>query len=53
VSLSTRLYSLSVFIEADLNILVDANLDVLRRGCFNYFLLGGDCVQGPVSMLSA
>ncbi|KAK9896038.1 SE-domain-containing protein [Cystobasidium minutum MCA 4210] len=31
----------------------DANLDVLRMGCFKYFLLGGDCVQGPVSMLSA
>lgn len=31
----------------------DASLDVLRKGCFKYFLLGGDCVQGPVSMLSA
>lgn len=31
----------------------DENLDVLRKGCFEYFLLGGQCIEGPVSMLSA
>lgn len=31
----------------------DENLDVLRRGCFKYFLRGGECVAGPVALLSA
>lgn len=26
---------------------------MLRRGCFKYFLLGGECINGPVSLLSA
>ena len=30
----------------------DANLEVLREGCFKYFELGGECVNGPVSLLS-
>lgn len=30
----------------------DSNLRVLQRGCFEYFQLGGDCVKGPVSLLS-
>ncbi|KAI8393931.1 squalene epoxidase-domain-containing protein [Radiomyces spectabilis] len=30
----------------------DPNLVILQNGCFNYFLLGGDCVKGPVSLLS-
>lgn len=30
----------------------DDNLDVLRMGCFKYFELGGNCVDGPVSLLS-
>lgn len=30
----------------------DENLQVLREGCFKYFELGGDCVGGPVSLLS-
>ncbi|CCM03056.1 uncharacterized protein FIBRA_05175 [Fibroporia radiculosa] len=30
----------------------DECLGVLRTGCFKYFELGGDCVRGPVSMLS-
>lgn len=33
--------------------LSDANLEVLKTGCFKYFELGGDCIQGPVSLLSA
>ncbi|KAJ7022067.1 squalene epoxidase-domain-containing protein [Mycena alexandri] len=28
-------------------------LEVLRTGCFKYFELGGECVNGPVSILSA
>ncbi|GAA5993718.1 hypothetical protein JCM11641_000856, partial [Rhodosporidiobolus odoratus] len=29
------------------------NLEILKAGCFKYFELGGECVQGPVSLLSA
>ncbi|KAK2467148.1 hypothetical protein APHAL10511_000697 [Amanita phalloides] len=28
-------------------------LDILRTGCFKYFELGGECINGPVSLLSA
>jgi squalene monooxygenase len=31
----------------------DASLEVLRTGCFKYFELGGDCIAGPVGLLSA
>ncbi|CAE6496654.1 unnamed protein product [Rhizoctonia solani] len=31
----------------------DENLHVLRTGCFKYFERGGECVNGPVSLLSA
>lgn len=27
-------------------------LRILQRGCFKYFLLGGSCVTGPISLLS-
>ncbi|TFK21857.1 squalene epoxidase [Coprinopsis marcescibilis] len=30
----------------------DENLAVLRTGCFKYFERGGECVNGPVSLLS-
>ncbi|TCD70387.1 Squalene epoxidase [Steccherinum ochraceum] len=30
----------------------DENLEVLRTGCFKYFELGGDCINGPVSLLA-
>ncbi|EKM51128.1 uncharacterized protein PHACADRAFT_263119 [Phanerochaete carnosa HHB-10118-sp] len=30
----------------------DESLEVLRIGCFKYFERGGDCVNGPVSLLS-
>ncbi|KAI7872179.1 squalene epoxidase-domain-containing protein [Spinellus fusiger] len=30
----------------------DLNLSVLQRGCFEYFRLGGECVNGPVGLLS-
>ncbi|KAJ1031216.1 hypothetical protein NDA18_002434 [Ustilago nuda] len=30
----------------------DANIEVLREGCFKYFEMGGECVNGPVSLLS-
>jgi squalene monooxygenase len=30
----------------------DKNLRVLQMGCFEYFQLGGDCIKGPVSLLS-
>lgn len=38
---------------ADGQPVTDENLDVLKNGCFKYFLCGGQCVEGPVSMLSA
>lgn len=31
----------------------DENLEVLKTGCFKYFEMGGDCIDGPVSLLSA
>lgn len=30
----------------------DASLEVLREGCFKYFEMGGECINGPVSLLS-
>lgn len=27
-------------------------LKILQEGCFKYFLLGGDCVKGPIGLLS-
>ena len=34
-------------------IATDENLEVLKTGCFKYFEMGGDCIDGPVSLLSA
>ncbi|KAK0222011.1 squalene epoxidase-domain-containing protein [Armillaria fumosa] len=31
----------------------DEELAVLRTGCFKYFERGGECIRGPVSLLSA
>ena len=33
-------------------IFLDEELQVLRTGCFKYFERGGECVNGPVSLLS-
>ncbi|KAG0096239.1 Squalene epoxidase [Podila epicladia] len=30
----------------------DENLIVLREGCFSYFKMGGECIRGPVGLLS-
>ncbi|KAI1308182.1 Squalene epoxidase [Mortierella claussenii] len=30
----------------------DENLLVLRDGCFSYFTMGGECIAGPVGLLS-
>lgn len=43
-TLSIALYSL---FAADSN-----GLKILQRGCFAYFMLGGDCVNGPIGLLS-
>ena len=32
--------------------LSDKSLDALKIGCFKYFERGGDCVAGPVGLLS-
>lgn len=31
---------------------VDANLKALQIGCFRYFQIGGNCVDGPVGLLA-
>jgi squalene monooxygenase len=31
----------------------EPDLEILREGCFKYFELGGECVAGPVGLLSA
>jgi hypothetical protein len=36
-----------------LTVVAAPELEVLRTGCFKYFELGGECVNGPVSILSA
>jgi len=33
-------------------IALDEELQVLQTGCFKYFECGGECVNGPVSLLS-
>lgn len=43
-TLSIALYSL---FAAD-----NAALSILQRGCFHYFLRGGECVSGPIGLLS-
>lgn len=43
-TLSIALYSL---FAAD-----SKGLKILQEGCFEYFLLGGDCLRGPVGLLS-
>jgi len=43
-TLSIALYAL---FAADRN-----SLQILQRGCFKYFLLGGSCVSGPIGLLS-
>ncbi|KAI1310214.1 Squalene epoxidase, partial [Mortierella claussenii] len=30
----------------------DKNLMALRNGCFSYFQMGGECIEGPVGLLS-
>lgn len=30
----------------------DPNMLVLQKGCFDYFKLGGDCIEGPINLLS-
>ncbi len=30
----------------------DPYLEILQKGCFKYFQLGGECINGPVSLLS-
>jgi squalene monooxygenase len=32
--------------------MADRNLRALQRGCFGYFQLGGNCVDGPVGLLA-
>ena len=34
-------------------LMIEHELEVLREGCFRYFQLGGECIGGPVGLLSA
>lgn len=43
-TLSIALYSL---FAAD-----NSSLSILQKGCFHYFLRGGECVNGPIGLLS-
>ena len=33
-------------------VLIGEELEILRTGCFKYFECGGECVNGPVSLLA-
>ena len=48
-----RMVSLFILAKAVLTAAAAPELEVLRTGCFKYFELGGECVNGPVSILSA
>ena len=40
------------FRNTDTHAIIDECLVVLQNGCFKYFECGGDCIRGPVSLLS-
>ena len=48
----STLYRVQHFL-GDSRLISTADLAILREGCFRYFELGGECVSGPVSLLSA
>jgi squalene monooxygenase len=49
-------YSVPPLVHSDICILYAEHLDeylaILRTGCFKYFARGGECIRGPVSLLS-
>jgi len=49
---SGQTVGLTLLFKAFITIMVDEELQVLRTGCFKYFEKGGECVNGPVSLLS-
>ncbi|KAG8920129.1 Squalene epoxidase [Tulasnella sp. 418] len=50
ISSTVNILSIALY---DLFAAENDNLSVLREGCFKYFELGGECINGPVSLLSA
>lgn len=45
--------SFALLLLLTLTLVADDNLEVLKTGCFKYFERGGECINGPVSLLSA
>ena len=43
---------MDLFLQMTSLFLSDESLDALKIGCFKYFERGGDCVAGPVGLLS-
>lgn len=53
VTVSIPAYDIPCSIFRLINTLtLDEDLEILQRGCFGYFQLGGECVNGPVGLLS-
>lgn len=46
------MYSHGSLRNIEMHCIIDEYLTVLQNGCFKYFECGGDCVRGPVSLLS-
>lgn len=51
-SRSTSILPLILFRFSITHLSLDENLVVLREGCFSYFKMGGECIRGPVGLLS-
>lgn len=49
---SGQTVGLTLVFKTFITTIVDEELQVLRTGCFKYFEKGGECVNGPVSLLS-
>jgi hypothetical protein len=41
-----------LFIDVDGIFAADEKLRTLQRGCFKYFQMGGQCIDGPVGLLA-
>ena len=46
------MYNHGNFCDVEMDLRIDECLAVLQNGCFKYFECGGECIRGPVSLLS-